>query len=316
MLLDWLQLFGGLVWLLLAGDLLVRGALALARRTSVPPLLVGLTVVAFGTSAPELVVCIAAALKDHSGIALGNVVGSNIANVLLVLGLPALVTPTHCDEETVPDHATAMVAVSLLFLVLCFIGPLDRLHGAVMIAILAAGLLREGRRRNSGLVSQAEGEIDRVLGLPSRPAMIAFLLAAGIAGLPLGADLAVEGAVGIAESAGISDEAIGLTVVALGTSLPELVTTLVAAVQRHSDVAVGNVIGSNLLNILAIMGATSLLTPVEVSPAFLRFDLWVMLASAVLLARFAWRRRPIGRAAGTVFLLLYGAYVGSVLLIA
>jgi cation:H+ antiporter len=311
--LESLQLCGGLVWLLLAGDLLVRGALALAKRAAVSPLVVGLTVVALGTSAPELVVCLDAALKGHPGIALGNVVGSNIANVLLVLGVPALLAPTHCDHDSLPHHAAEMLAVSAFFVALCFLGPLSWVHGSLLLGLLALGLAREVRKHAYGLAAGAEEEFERVLGLPTQRRMIAFFLVVGIVGLPLGAELAVDGAVGIAQIAGVSDEAIGLTVIALGTSLPELGTTVVAAIQRHSDVAVGNVIGGNLLNILAIMGLTCVLVPVDVGPGFLRFDLWVMLGTALLLTRFAWRRRAIARGAGAVFLVLYAAYVWAVL---
>jgi cation:H+ antiporter len=304
-----LELLGGFVYLLLGGDLLVRGSVAWAEKSSISPLVIGLTVVAFGTSMPELVVAVDAALSGHSGIAIGNVVGSNVANVLLVLGIPALVYPMLSNQAQVGRHAVFMVGVSVVFIALCFAGPLGRLHGAVLLALLVLSFLLTARGGSLVPAVEAREELERVLGLPSRPWMIGFFLVLGVLSLPLGAHLAVHGAVGIARAANVTDAQIGLTVIAIGTSLPELGTTLVAALHRHSDVAIGNVIGSNVVNLLVIMGLTALLTDIPVPPPFLRLDLWVMLASSVLLAHFAWRRRAIGRAFGLTFLGVYVIYV-------
>jgi cation:H+ antiporter len=308
----YLELFGGLVYLLLAGDLLVRGAVALARRAGIPPMIVGLTIVAFGTSAPELFICLGAVFKGHSGLALGNVVGSNIANVLLVLGLPALIYPTLCNQETLGRDATLMVAISLLFTALCFSGPLDRLQGAALVLLLVPILARQARQSNgSGLQEEAEEELQRVLGLPRGGRMIALFLVLGMLGLPLGANLMVEGAVAIAELAGVPSSVIGLSVVAIGTSLPELATTVVAALHRHADLALGNVLGSNLFNMLAIMGVAAMVSPapIAVPPEFLRFDLLVMLAAALVLGYFAWTKNSIGRSSGAALLAGYAVYI-------
>ncbi len=307
-----IELFGGLVYLLLAGDLLVRGSVAMARRAGIPPMIVGLTIVAFGTSAPELFISLGAVLKGHSGLALGNVVGSNIANVLLVLGVPALIYPTLCNQDSLGRDAALMLAISLLFTALCFTGPLGRLQGALLVLLLVPVLLRQARQSNAGgLQEEAEAELQRVLGLPRTAHMIGLFLALGTLGLPLGAHLMVNGAVAVAELAGVPSSVIGLSVVAIGTSLPELATTVVAALHRHADLALGNVLGSNLFNILAIMGVAAVVSPapIQVPPDFLRFDLLVMLAAAFTLGCFAWTKGSINRASGATLLVGYAAYI-------
>jgi cation:H+ antiporter len=308
----YLELFGGLVYLLLAGDLLVRGAVALARRAGIPPMIVGLTIVAFGTSAPELFISLGAVFKGHGDLALGNVVGSNIANVLLVLGLPALIYPTLCNQDSLGRDATLMVAISLLFTALCFGGPLGRTQGVVLLLLLIPILARQTRQPDGGgLQEEAEAELQRVLGLPGSGRMIALFLVLGMLGLPLGANLMVEGAVAVAELAGVPNSVIGLSVVAIGTSLPELATTVVAALHRHADLALGNVLGSNLFNLLAIMGVAAVVSPapIAVPPEFLRFDLLVMLAAAFTFGYFAWTRGSISRASGAMLLAGYAAYI-------
>jgi cation:H+ antiporter len=308
----YVELFGGLIWLLLAGDLLVRGALALAGHARIPPMIVGLTVVAFGTSAPELCVSLGAAFKGHPTIAIGNVVGSNIANVLLVLGLPALIHPTLCHQDSLWRDTLVLIAVSVLFTAFCFQGSLGPLQGTVLVVGLLTMLLLSLREaRHSGGETGPCQELERVLGLPRSPGMIVLFLVLGGVGLPLGADLLVGGAVELAESLGVPSAVIGLSLIALGTSLPELFTTLIAAVHRSSDVALGNVLGSNLFNILAIMGATAMVAPapIPVPESFLRFDLLVMLGASGLLAWFAWRRGSIGRSWGTALLAAYALYL-------
>jgi len=308
----YLELFAGLIYLLLAGDLLVRGAIALAKRAEISPMVVGLTVVAFGTSAPELFVSLGAAFGGHPEISIGNVVGSNIANVLLVLGLPAMIYPTLCNQESLGRNTGVMLAASVLFVVFCFLGPLGFVQGAIMLGALAAvlGMSARDARNGSGDLG-AEEELERVLGLPTRRRMIVLFLALGTLGLPLGAYLLVDGATGIAHTLGVSDAVIGLSIVALGTSLPELTTTLVAAIHRNSEVALGNVLGSNVFNILAIMGFTAMVAPgpVPVPPSFLGFDLLVMLAAALALGWFAWRRQAITRPIGAALLAAYVLYI-------
>jgi cation:H+ antiporter len=311
---DALSLFGGLIYLLMGGDLLVRGAAALSHRFRVPPIVVGLTVVAFGTSAPELVVCVQSVLTGHPGIALGNVVGSNIANILLVIGVPAIVAPLICEQPSVPRDTAVMLGTSLLFVALCTLGALGRVDGAVLLAGLALFIVFNYREARAGQRRPpAPGELERVLGLPHRRLMIALFLVVGVAMLPLGADLLIDGATGIASQFGIPESVIGLTVIAIGTSLPELATTLAAAFQRHAAVALGNVLGSNVINLLAIMGLSATISPapIPVPAAFLHLDLPVMLAAAVALSLFTLRRSNIGRRPGIILTVSYALYLAS-----
>lgn len=308
-----LELFGGLTWLLLAGDLLVRGSVALARRAGIPPVVVGLTIVAFGTSAPELVISVSSAFKGYPEVAMGNVVGSNVANVLLVLGLPAIFAPTLCDQKGIGWDLILMLAASALFTAFCFRGPLGPVEGIVLLIGITLVLVRAGRQtaRDPEAQAAAAEELERVLGLPSRRRMIGLFLLLGCVGLPLGADLMVGGAVKMAEALGVSMTVIGLSIVALGTSLPELATTVVAAYHRNADVAVGNIIGSNLFNLLAIIGITAIVAPepIPVPASLLRMDLWIMLAAAVALSYLVWFRGSIDRLSGAALFAVYVTYM-------
>ncbi|WP_099825654.1 calcium/sodium antiporter [Oceaniglobus indicus] len=301
----------GLVILLLAGDALVRGAVNMSLRLGVPALIVSLTVVAFGTSAPELLISIQAVLRGAPGIALGNVVGSNTANILMVLGVPAILAAMHMKNCDTRKSYVMMLVASVLFIALCFFGPLTWWHGVILLAALAVMLgdqLREAlAHRRAGLAVTT----DEVEG--ADPEMrwwkILLFLALGLVGLPLGADLLVDSATVIAQRFGVSDTVIGLTLVAIGTSLPELATTVVAALRRQADVAMGNVIGSNMFNLLAIIGVTTLIGPIDVGAEFLRFDLWVMLAASLVLAPFVFLRWSVTRTWGVVFCAFYGVYL-------
>ncbi len=308
-----LQLFGGLIYLLLGGDLLVRGAVALARKAHISPMVVGLTIVAIGTSAPELFTSVQAALRGYGGIALGNIVGSNIANVFLVVGAPAVVYPMVCDRASARGDGLVMVATSLLLFVLCVMGPLGRVDGGLLLGCLVLFLLWSLRQPGA----EPETHADRItdlklsLGLPTGKRMIILFLFLGVVFLPVGANLTLNGAIGIASHLGVSDAVIGLTVVALGTSLPELATTVVAAFQRHADVALGNVLGSNVMNVLVVLGLASVISPggIEVPPTFLVLDLPVMIAAALVLLYFAWSCRPVQRTAGALMVAAYVLYV-------
>jgi cation:H+ antiporter len=309
---DIVNLLVGLVLLLAAGDLLVRGAVALSLRLGIPALIVGLTVVAFGTSAPELLISIQAALDGAPGIAVGNVVGSNIANVLLVLGLPALFAAITPSREESRRSYLQMLAASFLLIGLCALGPLHFWHAAVLLglfALMLTDMVREGRK-HPGHVAE---DVQTLASFMSRRRMTLFL-ALGIIGLPVGARYLIAGAVGLSREFGISEEVIGLTIVAIGTSLPELATTLMATIRRHGDVAVGNVIGSNLFNILSILGFTSLFGPIPIAADFLARDLWVMLGCALLLGIFVLLGRPVGRMAGVLFLVGYAGYLAILVL--
>jgi cation:H+ antiporter len=305
MLIDLLLVAGGLVLLLFAGDFLVRGAVNLSLRLGIPAFLVGMTVVAFGTSAPELLVSVQAVLADAGGLALGNVVGSNIANILLVMGAPALLAPVVIGRESRRDFGI-MLGVTSLFIALAFTGVIGLWQALVLLAAFAVFMgdsILRGRKARVA-VEELEGADPDLQG-----PKIAIYLALGLAGLPIGAHLLVTGAVDIAAALGVSDVVIGLTIVAIGTSLPELATTLMAALRREGGVALGNILGSNIFNLLLILGVAGLVGPMTVPVEMLRLDLWVMLGAALLLAPFIWTGRPIGRMFGAVLLLAYGGYL-------
>jgi len=306
---------GGLVLLVIAGDLLVRGAVALSLRLGIPALVVSLTIVAFGTSAPELLIAIKAALDNLPGIAYGNVVGSNIANVLLVIGLPALLATIHTKECDTRRNFGQMILATLLFIGLCFVGPLDTWKGIVMLIALAFVLLdayRSARAARIAGLKPADELSELEDAEPDMPGLkIGLFLIAGLIGLPLGANLLIEGAEAIAIKLGVSEAVIGLTLIAIGTSLPELATTVMATLRRQADVVLGNVIGSNLFNLLAIMGVASFFGPLPIPEGFLGFDLWVMLGSSLLLIPFVLGWFNVTRIWGVVFI---GLYVGYVLL--
>lgn len=314
MLMPWVYSGLGLVILLLAGDALVKGAVNLSLRLGVPAMIVSLTIVAFGTSAPELLIAIEAVLDDAPGIALGNVVGSNTANILLVLGVPALLATMHTSECDTRKNFSVMIAATVLFIVLAFRGVFDWMAGLVLLGglayVLGSAFLEARKHRKACADDEEEPEGAD----PDMPKwQIAMFLVLGLIGLPLGASLLVENASIIARAYGISDTVIGLTLVAIGTSLPELATTVMAALRRQADVALGNVIGSNMFNLLAIVGIASLVGPISVDPAFLRFDLWVMLAASLLLIPFVYMRRDITRIAGIGLTAMYVLYLVVVL---
>ena len=307
---EWLLVAAGLGLLLVAGDLLVKGAVNLSLRLGIPALIVSLTVVAFGTSAPELLVSVQAVLGGVPGLALGNVVGSNTANILLVLGLPALLAGIATRDCDTRRSYWQMLGATALFIVLCVMGPLSRWHGIVLLTGLAAMLVwaaRAAMAHRAGTPEVEGADPD----LPWWKIIGALVL--GLVGLPLGADLLIRGATDIASAFGLSEEMIGLTLVALGTSLPELATTVSAAFRRETDVILGNVIGSNLFNLLGIIGVAVLVGPIPVDPQMMRFDLWVMAGSSVLIAPFVLRGWHMGRRWGAAFSLLYVAYVVLVL---
>jgi len=308
----------GLVILVLAGDSLVKGAVNLSLRVGIPALIVSLTVVAFGTSAPELLVAIAAIEDEAPGLALGNVVGSNIANILLVIGVPALIATIHTNACDTRRSYIQMLAATALFIALCFTGPITWWHGLILLSALAFMLwdaFQAARRHRAEMNGAAADQEEDLEGAdPDMPWWkIILFLVLGLVGLPLGADLLVDSAVNIARQFGISEEVIGLTLVAFGTSLPELATVVMAAIRKQADVALGNVIGSNMFNLLAIIGIASLVGPIPVAEDFLTFDLWIMAGASLLLLPFAFQRLDVSRWVGVVLTAGYGAYVLTLL---
>ena len=314
----WLLCGLGLVILLLAGDALVRGAVNLSLRLGVPALIVSLTIVAFGTSAPELLIAIKAVADNADGIALGNVVGSNTANILMVLGIPAIIATLHtsgCDSR---KSYVLMLMASVLFIGLAMCGTLTIWSGLILLTALAlflADAFRDARAHRKNCCGDQEDEV--LDGLEEAdPTMalwkIGIYLVLGLIGLPLGADLLVDNATIIARMYHVSEPVIGLTLVAIGTSLPELATTVMATLRKQADVALGNVIGSNMFNLLAIIGIATFIGPISVDPEFLRFDLWVMLAASLLIFPFVFLKKDITRPWG---LGLAGLYIGYLLVL-
>lgn len=305
-------MIAGLLALLLAGDYLVRGAVALAERLSIDPLIIGLTVVAFGTSAPELFVSLQAAFDGVSGIAIGNVVGSNIANVLLVLGAPALLMSINCREGEIGKSLAVMIAMTVTLMVMMSSGGLSRLDGAVLVAMIGLYLGWQIKTAKNCDPLKLPDYHDEVPDLPREKWKTFAFIAGGLIGLPIGAALTVEGASHFARVLGASETAIGLTVVAVGTSLPELVTSVMAAWRKSGAVAIGNVVGSNIFNIGLTLGGTSLLLPLEVAPRIVSIDMWVMLSASLLVVGLAHWSIPVKKIGGAAMLAVFVAYILSV----
>lgn len=309
---EWLLSGLGLVILLLAGDSLVKGAVNLSLRLGVPALIVSLTIVAFGTSAPELLISVQAILEGAPGLALGNVVGSNTANILMVLGVPAILATMHTSECNSRKTYLFMIVASLLFIALAFRGVFDWISGCILLVgltFILADAFRDAHRHRKTEKCDVEEE-DPEGADPDMPMWrIVVFLVLGLIGLPVGADLLVDNSTLIAKRYGVSDTVIGLTMVAIGTSLPELATTVMAALRRQADVALGNVIGSNMFNLLAIIGVASFVGPIPVDREFLTFDLWVMLAASFLLFPFVFMKQDITRMWGIALSALYLGYL-------
>ena len=292
---------------------MVRGAVNLSLRLGIPALIVSLTIVAFGTSAPELLIAVQSVIDGVPGLAMGNVVGSNTANVLLVLGIPALFFGLPTSQSETQKSYLQMIAATLLFIAVSFFGPITWVHALVLLGGMALILADQFRDALSGRAKNAEEEEPEGADPSMEGWKIAAFLIAGIIGLPLGASLLVDNASAIATRMGVSDTIIGLTLVAIGTSLPELATTVVAAMRKHADVALGNVIGSNLFNLLVIIGVAGLVGPIPVPESFLRFDLWVMLASSLILIPVVFMSKDLGKRWGIGLCGLYVLYIAIVL---
>ncbi len=315
----WLLLLAGLAALAAGADVLVRGASRLALSLGLTPLVVGLTVVAFGTSAPEVAVSVGAVLNGQTDIAIGNVVGSNILNVLLILGVSALIAPLVVDRQIVRQEVPVMIGASVLLLVLAHDGRLGRAEGALLATLLVAytAFVVVQARRQSTLAAAASDGVDAEAGpgAKGRWPLQLLLVAAGLGLLVLGSNWLVDAATAIARAAGMSEVVIGLTIVAAGTSMPELAASVAAALRGQRDIAVGNVVGSNIFNILGCLGLSGLASGsegLEVAASLLRFDIWVMLAAALACLPVFISGREIARWEGGLFvgyLVAYGAYL-------
>lgn len=309
---DFVFLLAGVGLLTVGGEALIRGALAAARRLNVSPLLSGLVIVGFGTSSPELVVSVDAALSGSPDIAVGNVVGSNIANILLILGLSATITVLRVTPLSLRRDALMVITATLLFLVLAFGGGLGRLDAVICLLVLTAYLVwayqtEKNQELPSAQLHQAEA--DEVQSVPRSVLWTLSAIGIGLLLLVGGSQILLTGAIGIAQRFGVSEALIGLTLVAVGTSLPELTVSVMAALRKHADVAVGNILGSNIFNILAILGISALVEPLPLAERIRTFDQWAMLGAAVLLVLFLLRKQQLTRVAGITFLLAYVAYV-------
>lgn len=310
--LDVLFVILGIALLTVGGEALIRGSLTAAKRLGVSPLLSGLVIVGFGTSSPELVVSVNAAIEGRPDIAIGNVVGSNVGNILLILGVCALITPLAVKPLALRRDAVTVVAASILFLVLVGGSALGRVDAAMFLGALAAYLVwaywsERYHAAPSGELRQAEAEE-----LSTLPKSVLWTVIAVVLGLLLliaGSQVLLMGAIGIAAHFGVPEAVIGLTLVAVGTSLPELSISVLAAIRRHADVAVGNILGSNIFNLLGILGLSALLQPLPVHSRILHFDQWVMLGTSLLLLLFLYTGRRLSRAEGGVLLMGYGFYV-------
>lgn len=298
-----LSIIGGFIILTLGAEALVRGASSIALRLGITPLIIGLTIVAFGTSAPELAVSVKSALAGNSGIALGNVIGSNIANIGLILAITALIRPIQVQSQVVKRDIPLMILASMLFWALLLDGELSLIDGVILLSLLF------GYLAFSYISSKNGNEEEEIEAGPNNPLLSALFILVGIGMLVGGGILFVNGAVDLAKTFGISEVIIGLTIVAIGTSMPELVTSVLAALKGQSDIAIGNVVGSNIFNILGILGITAIVQPVS-SLGFQPFDFIVMLVFAIMILPFAWTGFRIGRREGSVLLLCYLGYLG------
>ncbi|AGH98715.1 calcium/sodium antiporter [Micavibrio aeruginosavorus] len=306
---DILMVVGGLILLFFGGEGLIRGAVSLARNFGLSKLLVSAVIVGFGTSMPEMTVSVGAALKGASDIAIGNVVGSNIANILLIVGLAAVLYPITIAGNSIKRDVFVMLGASLALCGLATMGMVSFFAGLIMFLALVAYIVWsycQDKKVCSDVAHHIEEDVE---GEPRLSRMTAAGFALG--GLVLligGAYILVEGAVSIARGFGISEAVIGLTVVAVGTSLPELATAFIAAMRKHSDVVIGNILGSNIFNILSILGVTAIISPIPISSHIAAYDVWIMLGVSAFLSVYLLRGMTIGRISGAAMLVAYTAY--------
>ena len=321
---NFLIFLGGLILLVVGASTLVRGASKLALSLGISPLVVGLTIVAFGTSAPEVAVSVGAVLDGKTDIAMGNVVGSNIFNVLFILGISALIAPLIVNVQLIRQEVPIMLGASLLLLVLSLDGKISWLEGGLLFALLVAYtvfLVVQSRRETQAAKDEFADEIQPAHAgdWDSHWAVQVGLIAAGLVGLVLGSDYLVQASVSFAKAMGVSDLVIALTIVAAGTSMPEVATSITAAIKGERDIAVGNVVGSNTFNILGCVGLSGLVSgdmSLAISPSLLAFDIWVMVAVALACIPVFIAGREITRWNGAMFFGYYVAYVAYLILAA
>jgi cation:H+ antiporter len=309
----------GLVALVAGAEALVRGASKIALSLGISPLVVGLTIVAVGTSSPEVAVSVGAALDGSTDIAVGNVVGSNVFNVLFILGVSAMITPLVVHSQIIRQEAPIMIGASVVLAVMVIDGSLGRWESLLLLALLVAYmvfLVRQSRAETAEIRDEYDSAVRRNGAWDSHWAVQGLLILVGLGLLVLGSEWLVNAAVAFARALGVSDLVIGLTIIAAGTSMPEVATSIMAAVRGERDIAVGNVIGSNTFNILGCLGLSGLVSSngLSIAPAVLNFDLWVMIAVAFACLPVFLLRNEIGRRRGLMFLAFYVAYVAYLIL--
>lgn len=302
----------GVLLLTVGGEILIRGALSASGRLGISPLLSGLVIIGFGTSSPELAVSVEAALSSNPDISIGNVVGSNISNVLLILGVCAIITPMTVQPSALKRDGVVVLAATVIFMVTVIGGLLSRLDAILLLLLLAAYLVWAYRSEKNpegpqAVVYEAEAKV-----VDKKPSSVLGTVAAIVGGFVLligGSNVLLRGAIGIAELYNVSEAVIGLTLVAVGTSLPELSISVLAAFRKQTDVAIGNILGSNIFNLLGILGVSALITPLTVNPRIVVFDQWVLLGISIMLLFFVFTGRRLNRWEGGILLLGYIGYI-------
>jgi cation:H+ antiporter len=311
MLLSYLFLVGGFILLILSGNFLVKGAVSIALKFNLSSLVIGMTIVSFGTSAPELLVSVDAALSGFPDITIGAVVGSNISNIALILGLTAIIFPIAVQRATLRTDWPMMMFSTLLFVAFVLDGELSALEGLILLVSLIIFIvwLINNSRKTHERPAVADEVDESVKKMPVWKAV--FFIGLGALGLVFGADLMLKGAVEIARQFDVTERIIGLTIVAFGTSLPELITSCVAAYRKEADISIGNLIGSNIFNILAILGITAMIHPIEVSPSIINYDNYVLIAISALIFPLIYFGRKVSRGKGVFLVLFYVVYIYS-----
>lgn len=309
---NYLMVLTGLMMLIVGGELLIRGAMSAANKLNVSPFLSGLVIVGFGTSMPELIVSVNAILNNSPAVALGNIIGSNIGNIGLIIGTCGLIAPLAFKQSALKRDAIVMLGAVSLLIVVGFSGEFSILSGLVMISALLGYLgftiYKENNQKNaSQKLHQDEGK--ELQSKPHKTWLVVLSILFGLVFLMLGAQWFVEGATVIATQLGVSEALIGLTLVAIGTSLPEFTISIMAVLRKHMDVAVGNVVGSNIFNILGILGVSSLISPIPFDGRFVIFDQWALLLITVVLALFLLFGHSISKTKGMFLLFFYVVYV-------
>jgi cation:H+ antiporter len=308
------QILGGFFLLFVGGESLVRGAIQIAQRLKMSKLLIGITIVAYGTSSPELLITVQAVMNNFHEIALGNVIGSNIANIFLVLGISAVIYPISVSKKLVNFDIYYLIIASIALILFMMLGVINRYEAIILLLILIVytiSTFRTSKKNNDNLGKDQVDEVSKQLHVKkSLPFSITFLFI-GIAALTYGAHILVSGASDIASQFGVSEAVIAVTIVALGGCAPEISTSIIAALHKHSDIAIGNVIGSNIFNILAILGVGALIHPITTNSSLATFDIWVMAFATILLYLICKAKLKISRNTGIGFLILYALYISK-----